>query len=196
MCLIAIAFLIYRARSLFLDVNDTVTFAAIIAIAAAGVLVVVVSVTSAWRAAPAALALAGGITFAVLPYGILARPRDSAVFRMAQMVKTANRDAQPVGTYHVFVRNLIVYTGLKQADLINDDHLVAFGADNRGALVLLSVEDLERLERERSLQFERLGQLRYLDEGQIKVGTLLEPNPADDLKTVVLTRIVGTDQGR
>jgi 4-amino-4-deoxy-L-arabinose transferase-like glycosyltransferase len=188
--LIAIAFLIYRARSLFIDVSDTITLVAIVAIAAAGVLVVVVSLTRAWRAAPAVLALAAGITFAVLPYGILAMPRDSAVWRMAQMVRAANRDAQLVGTYRVFVRNLIFYTGLKQADVINDDHLMAFAADNPGALVLLPIEDVERLERERGLRFERLGQLRYLDEGQIKVGTLLEPNPAQDLKTVVLTRIL------
>jgi hypothetical protein len=115
---------------------------------------------------------------------------------MAEMVKQANRDAQLVGTYRVFVRNLIFYTGLKQADVISDEHLMAFAAANPRALVLLSIEDLERLERERGLRFERLGQLRYLDEGQIKVGTLLEPNPAEDLKTVVLTRIVGDDQGR
>jgi len=195
MCLIAIAFLIYRARSLFIDVNDTLTLAAIIAVAAAGLLVVVLSLTSAWRAAPALLALAGGITFAVLPYGILAMPRDSAVWRMAQMVKAANRNAEVVGTYRVFVRNLIFYTGMKQADVINDDHLIAFAAEHPGALVVLSLDDLERLERERGLRFDRLGELPYLDEGRIKVGTLLNPNPAQDLKTVVLTRIVAAGQG-
>ena len=96
-CLIVIALLIYRARSLFIDVNDTVTLAAIVAIAAAGALVVAVSFTAAWRAAPALLALAGAMTFAVLPYGILAMPRDSAVWRMAQMVKAANRNARGCG---------------------------------------------------------------------------------------------------
>ncbi len=194
--LVAVAVLIYRARILFVDVSDTITVLVVVATGIAGLLVVIVSCTRAWRAAPAALALAGAVTFALLPYGVLARPRDSAVWRMAHMVKEANRDAQPVGTYRVFVRNLIVYAGLKQTDVISDDHLVAFAADNPGALVLLSLDDLERLERERALRFERLGELRYLDEGQIKVGTLLAPNPAEDLRTVVLTRVVDARHGR
>jgi hypothetical protein len=72
---------------------------------------------------------------------------------------------------------------------------MTFAADNPGALVLLSIDDVKRLEAERGLRFERVGQLQYLDEGQIKVGTLLEPNPAEDLKTVVLTRIQPGRQG-
>ena len=100
-----------------------------------------------------------------------------------------------MGTYRVFVRNLIFYTGMKHADVINDDHLMAFAAEHPGALVVLSLDDLARLERERGLRFDRLGELQYLDEGQIKVGTLLNPNPVEDLKTVVLTRIVAARHG-
>jgi 4-amino-4-deoxy-L-arabinose transferase-like glycosyltransferase len=187
--LIGLAFLMYRAQSLFVDVPDTLTLATLITLGVMGALVIIVSLSGAWRGAPAVLALASAVMFAVLPYGVLSSSSDSTVRRLAGMVRSANRDPQVVGTYRVFVRNLVFYSGLKQADLINDDHLQAFASQNPNALVVLPVGDLERLEQQRGLKFERLGEIRYFDEGQIKVGTLLQPNLATDLKTVALVRV-------
>lgn len=187
--LVGLAFLLYRARSLFAGVDETTTIAVMAVIAASGVLVAIVSLTSAWRAGPILLAVAGAITFAVLPYGVLAASGDAAVQQMARMVKDANPERRPVSTYHVFVRNLVFYTGIKQIDLINDEHLTRFVSDNPGALIVLPLEDLERLERERGLRLERLEQVRYFDEGAIRVRTLIEPNPSQDLKTAMLVRV-------
>jgi 4-amino-4-deoxy-L-arabinose transferase-like glycosyltransferase len=193
--LVGLALLIYRVRILFVDVGGALTLATSATIGVLGVIVVIVSFSSAWRAAPGFLAVAGAVTFALLPWGVLSAPRDSAVWRMAEIVRSANPDGRPVGTYGVFVRNLIFHTGLKQSDLINDDHVVSFARQNPSALVVLPMQDLVRLERERGLLFERLAQLRYFDEGQIKVGTLLRPDTAADLQTVVLTRVTGSAQG-
>jgi 4-amino-4-deoxy-L-arabinose transferase-like glycosyltransferase len=187
--LITLAYLIFRVRILFVDVDDTLSLAASAVIAAAGALVVIVSSTSAWRLAPGVLALAAGVTFAVLPYGVLSAPRDSSVARMAELVKTSNAQQGPVGTYGALVRNLIFYTGMRHIDVVNDDHLAQFVAASPSALLLLPRTDLERLEAAGRYRFERLGELRYFDEGQIKVRTLLAPNPAEDLRTIVLARI-------
>jgi hypothetical protein len=187
--LVGLAYSIFRIQTLFVDVGDTLTLTAVAAIGLVGFAVVVVSFTAAWRAAPALLAFAAAITFAVLPWGVLSAPRDSAVFHMAQLVKEANGGGRPVGTYGLLVRNLVFYSGLKQTDLINDDHLAAFVSQHPNALVVLSREDLERLARERGMQLQPLAQVRYFDEGQIKVGTLLQPNVEKDLQTVVLARV-------
>ncbi len=187
--LVAVATLLYRARPLFVDVGDALALTAVGVIGLVGAAVVIVSFTSAWRAAPLCLAAVSAITFAVLPYGVLGRPHDSAVWHLAQAVMAENYHRRPVGTYHVFVRNLIFYTGVRQADLLDDSHLEAFATDNPGALVVLPAVDLERLERAGSLRLERLRLLRYFDEGQFKFGTLMQPRADEDLKTIVLARV-------
>jgi 4-amino-4-deoxy-L-arabinose transferase-like glycosyltransferase len=187
--LVAVATLLYRARPLFIDVSDAVALTAVGVIGLVGATVVIVSFTSGWRGAPLCLAAASAITFAVLPYGVLARPHDSAVWHLAQAVAAENDHRRPVGTYHVFVRNLIFYTGVRQADLLDDSHLEAFATDNPGALVVLPAADLERLERAGSLRFERLRLLRYFDEGQFKLGTLVQPRAEEVLTTIVLARV-------
>jgi 4-amino-4-deoxy-L-arabinose transferase-like glycosyltransferase len=187
--LMSLAYSIFRIQALFVDVGDALTLTAVAVIGVAGFLVVVISFTSAWRAAPAALAFGAALTFAVLPWGVLSAPRDSAVAQLAERLKEANGAGHRVGTYGVLVRNLVFYSGHKQADLINDDHLASFIAENPNALVVLPLADLTRVERERGLRLQPLAQIRYFDEGQIKVRTLLQPNVDQDLQTVVLARV-------
>ena len=183
-----LAFLIFRIQTLFVDVADGLTLTASATIALVGLLVVACSVSSAWRAAPVLLAGAAALVFAVLPWGVLSSPRDSAVSHIATMLRDVNADSRPVATYGVLVRNLVFYSRIKQTDLIDDDHLAAFVAQNPTALIVLSGDELVRLTRERGIKLEPLVQYRYFDEGQIKVGTLVRPN-ADDLQTVVLARV-------
>jgi hypothetical protein len=185
----ALAFLIFRIQALFVDVADGLTLTASGAIALLGLLVVVCSVSSAWRAAPALLAGASALTFAILPWGVLASPRDSAVSHIAAKLREVGAESRPVATYGVLVRNLVFYSRIKQTDLINDDHLAAFVAQNPNALIVLSGDELVRVTRERGIRLEPLAQFRYFDEGQVKVGTLLRPDADADLQTLVLARV-------
>jgi 4-amino-4-deoxy-L-arabinose transferase-like glycosyltransferase len=187
--LVGLAFLIFRIQALFVDVADGLTLMAVGVIGVLGAGVVILSLTSAWRAAPGLLAFAAAVTFAVLPWGVLSAPRDSAVARTAQLVREANTGGRPVGTYGVLVRNLVFYTGIRQVDLINDEQLAGFVSDNPGALVVLPRAGFERVARERGIALEPLAQFRYFDEGQIKVGTLLQPDVDEDLQTVVVARV-------
>jgi 4-amino-4-deoxy-L-arabinose transferase-like glycosyltransferase len=187
--LVALAVMLYRARPLFLNVSElnTVIVAGIIAVA--GAAVVFISFSGAWRSAPGLLAFATALTFAVLPYGVLASARDSTVKQMADRVQRvrASGDAA-IGTYKVFVRNLVFYTGLKHTDIINDEHLTQWLAQNSRALVVMSAADADRLSAA-GLQMERLAELPYFNEGAIKVRMLLWPDPVADLETAVLVRV-------
>lgn len=187
--LVGLAYLIFRIQTLFVDVADALTLTTVAVIGLAGFAVIVISLTSAWRAAPLVLALAGAVTYALLPWGVLSAPRDSAVSQVAQLVKQHNGDGRPIGTYGVLVRNLVFYSGHKQTDLVNDDHVASFVAQNPNALVVLPREDWDRLAQQRNIRLEPLAQVRYFDEGQIKVRTLLSPNLEEDLQTVVLARV-------
>jgi hypothetical protein len=108
---------------------------------------------------------------------------------MADLVRAAHTGNEVVGTYRVFVRNLVFYTGIVDTDIINDDHLREWLAAHGRALVVMPAADADRLAKLPWLSFERLSALPYFDDASLRVGTLLWPNPATDLDTVVLARL-------
>ena len=186
--LAALAGLLYRAQPLFLNVSSFNTMFVAGIIAVAGLAVIVVSCTSGWRSAPGMLAFSTAIAFALLPYGVLAAAHDSTVVQMADRVTTAYRPGDAIGTYQVFVRNLVFYTGLKHTDIIHDEHLFDWLSRNERALVVMQEADADRLEAG-GLNMQRLVELPYFNDGSIRVRMLLWPEPATDIAKVVLVRI-------
>ncbi len=186
--LAALAGLLYRAQPLFLNVSSFNTMFVAGIIAVAGLAVIVVSCTSGWRSAPGMLAFSTAIAFALLPYGVLAAAHDSTVVQMADRVTTAYRPGDAIGTYQVFVRNLVFYTGLKHTDIIHDEHLFDWLSRNERALVVMQEADADRLEAG-GLNMQRLVELPYFNDGSIRVRMLLWPEPAADIAKVVLVRI-------
>jgi hypothetical protein len=170
------------------NVSPLATLVVAISIAAAGVAVIAVSVTGAWRSAPGMLAFATAITFAVLPYGALPNDDQSAVVQMAERIRRSSHPGEAIGTYKVFVRNLVFYTGMKHTDIIHDEHLADWLSKNPRALLVMPASDAARLE-QRGLTMQRLAEQTYFNDGAIKVRTLVWPNQTEDLETVVLVRV-------
>jgi 4-amino-4-deoxy-L-arabinose transferase-like glycosyltransferase len=187
--LLVLATLVFRARTLFLNVAEMNSLVVAGILAVGGVAVVIVSLTGAWRSAPGLLAFATAVSFAALPYGVLSAAGDSTVKQMADHVRQAHAGTDaPIGTYKVFVRNLVFYSGLKSTDIIHDEHLTQWLASNPRALLVMLEEDADRLAAQ-GLQMQRLTTLPYFNDGVIKIRMLLWPNPATDLQQVVLVRI-------
>jgi 4-amino-4-deoxy-L-arabinose transferase-like glycosyltransferase len=184
--LVAIAVLLLRAQPLFVNLPSTFTWIASGIIAAAGILVVAVALSPAWRAAPWTLALAAALSFSAVQWGALSAPGEEPVQQMARLVQLHHTGSEAIGTHQVFVRNLVFYTGLRQVDLIDHDQLTDFvrGADR--VLVVLTEEDLDAFEARGGLRLIRLGDVRYFNEAGLRVGTLLWPDPARDITRVVL----------
>jgi 4-amino-4-deoxy-L-arabinose transferase-like glycosyltransferase len=189
--LIALAAVLYRARSLFLDVAPTATLVVTVLIAAAGAAVVLASLTNAWRVAPGVLALGAALTFATLPYSALPSSRDAAVQKMATLVQQSRADGEAIGTYRVFVRNLVFYSGLKHTDIIHDEHLKEWLVKNPRALIVLPATEADRLQRDAGLSMHRVAQLPYFDDGGIRVRMLVWPDRANDIQHVALVRVGG-----
>jgi 4-amino-4-deoxy-L-arabinose transferase-like glycosyltransferase len=187
--LIALATVVYRARSLFVNLAETNALIVAVLVGVCGLAVVIISLTGAWRSAPGLLAFATAVSFAALPYGVLADADQSTVTQMAERVRQAHAaDGSAIGTYKVFVRNLVFYSGLKHTDIIHDEHLTQWLADKPQALVVMPAADADRLGAT-GLKMERLASLPYFNEGVIKLRMLLWPDPAADLQQVVLVRI-------
>jgi 4-amino-4-deoxy-L-arabinose transferase-like glycosyltransferase len=188
--LVLVAVLLYRARPLFLEVSPDVGAGVAGAVGLGGVAVVIVSLTAAWRMAPAILALAAAISFAAIPYATLPSSADSTVRQLAERIRALKSPDEAVGTYGVFVRNLVFYSHTKQTDIVHDQHLMDWLASTPKALLVLRTTDADRLQRERGLQFEGLATYRYFDEGRMRVGTVLWPDPATYQEEVALVRVI------
>ena len=184
--LVALGVLLYRAQPLLINVQPIFTTMAATVIVVMGALVILAAVTRNWRAAPAVLAIAAALTLPAIQYGALSSGGDDTVQQMARLV-THNRIASgEVGTYGVFVRNLVFYTGIKTTDIINDDQATNFLLQPERALMVATAESIDRLERERGVTIRRIAELPYFNEAGIRVRTLLWPDRSRDLTRVVL----------
>jgi 4-amino-4-deoxy-L-arabinose transferase-like glycosyltransferase len=183
---VALGVLLYRAQPLLINVQPIFTTLTSAVIAVMGGLVILVALSRNWRAGPAVLAIAAALALPAIQYGALASGGDDTVQQMARLV-TQNRSASgEVGTYGVFVRNLVFYTGVKTTDIIDDEQARNFLRQDRRALMVATAESIDRLEREHGLNLHRIAELPYFNEAGIRVRTLLWPDPARDLTRVVL----------
>jgi 4-amino-4-deoxy-L-arabinose transferase-like glycosyltransferase len=184
--LVALAALLYQARPLVTTLAPGYTVASASVIAVAGIAVILVALSRAWRSAPAVLALGAAITFVALQYGALASGGDDSVRQLARLVGQHRAQGEEIGTYGVFVRNLVFYSRMKTVDIITDEQAQQFLAHTDRALLVLPSDVLERLQRERGIVVKPLAQLSYFNQAGVRVGTLLNPDPARDLTQVVL----------
>ena len=184
--LLAVAILVLRAQPLFITVPPLLTWVAVGVIAASGVLVILTSISPAWRMAPWALALAAALSFSALQWGALSAPGEEPVQQMARLVQAHRSHAESIGTYGVFVRNLVFYTGTQTVDLINDDQLAGFANSADRVLIVLPEKVLDDFEERGGARLVRLGAVRYFNEAGLRLRTLLWPDPARDTTRVVL----------
>ena len=183
--LIFAAALARAGPALLSDGPATTIRVASILIALAGVGVVLAARSPRQRRLPVALAAAAVVTALSLQYSVLSRPGPEPVERMAALVRAAGGDDVPYGRYRVFVRNLLYYVGRPHVDLFTPGQLQAFLASSGPVLCVLTDTDLEQARAEGATAYE-LGRVAYLDTGRLQLRTLLRPDPATDLQTVVL----------
>jgi 4-amino-4-deoxy-L-arabinose transferase-like glycosyltransferase len=184
--LVALGILLYRAQPLLINVQPVFTTIAAAAIVIAGVLVIVFAASSQWRLAPVVIALAGAITLPVIQYGALSSGGDDTVRQMARLVQQQRGGNEEVGTWGVFVRNLVFYSGVKTTDVIDDEQARNFLNRSERALLVAPVTEIDRLERDHGVQVKRIAELLYFNEAGVRVRTLLWPDRARDLTRVVL----------
>ena len=154
-------------------------------IAIAGLGVVLTALSSRQRHLPAALAGAAVVTTLSLQYSVLSREGPEPVERMATLVRAAGPGDVAYGRYRVFARNLLYYSGRPHVDLITAEQLRAFLASPEPVLCVLLEADLELARAEGATAYE-LGRVAYFDIGRLQLETLVRPDPAADLQTVVL----------
>jgi 4-amino-4-deoxy-L-arabinose transferase-like glycosyltransferase len=183
---VTLGVLLYRAHPLLINVQSIYTTIASYAIAIMGALVIVTALSKNWRSAPVVIAIAAAVALPAVQYGALSSGGDDTVRQMAKLVQEHRAGNEEVGTMGVFVRNLVFYSGVKTTDVITDEQARDFLSQNDRALLVVSAETMDRLEKERGLKVRRLAELLYFNEAGIRVRTLLWPDTSRDLTRVVL----------
>lgn len=183
--LLGLGALLYRARTLLVHIADGYAPVSAVVLGAAGLALIIVSLSRAWRTTPAALALAAAIGLPALHYGALSAGNDDTVQQMARAVLAERRNNEEVASYQVFVRNLVFYTGVRQGDLITVEQLRTFLSSPSRVLAVMRAETADELQRS-GVTLRRLEEIDYFNSGAIRLRTLIWPEEAEGVQKVVL----------
>lgn len=186
--------LVYRARPLLVEWNEPATLSIALAVFLAGGAVAAFSV-GAWPQGPEATARAAVIptlvaaAAVVMAIGahlvVLASPGPSPVERMAALLAVERGTGEPYGRHRVFDRNLVYYMRTPHVELPVLPAAYDFLRSPGRVLCVLRAEDAARLQQD-GLRLQRLGEVRYLNTGNLNLRTLLDPDPQRYLQRVVL----------
>lgn len=180
---VALAALLHRAMSVVVNVPSVLVSAAGVAIAAAGLGLLVLSAVGRARLIPLGVGFAAALSLAGLHFALSPAGRDP-VQEMASLVAAHRTTGQRLGTYRVFVRNLVFYTHVPSDDLTGPEEARRFLAGREPVLCVMRRPDLERVAA--GLPVRVLGEVLYLNASAVRLRTLFSPNPALDLEHVVL----------
>lgn len=182
----AMAFLLYRARSLFVSVDPSLTWAGIALVSAAALALALTAAAGAWRRLPVVMTISAAALLLTVQFGAFAGKRPEAVEEIAAMIHANRLGGEPVGDYEAFVRNLPFYTRLPQKPIYDDAGALTFLKSDQRVFLVLRQRDLERLKTIGNVPLNTIGKVTYWNTAAVRLRTLLAPLPDEDLDTVVL----------
>jgi len=183
---VSIAFLVYRARVLFIAAYPAVTWAGIILVSSAAIALAATAAVRAWRVVPAVMAACAAVLLLTVEFGAFAGQRPEAVEEIAALIHANRFGGEPIGEYETFVRNLPFYTRIQQQPIADDTSAINFLKSDQRVFLVLHQEDLERLKTIGNVPLKTIGKVTYWNTAGVRLRTLLVPLPDEDLDTVVL----------
>ena len=178
--------LFYRARMLFVSAYPALTWTGIALVFAAAMALAATAASRAWRRLPAVMAVSSAILLLTLQFGAFAGKRPEAVEEVAAMIHANRLGGEPIGEYETFVRNLPFYTHIPQVPITDDTTALTFLKSNGRVFLVLNRRDLDRLKTMIDVPLKTIGQVTYWNTARVRLGTLIDPLPEQDLDTVVL----------
>lgn len=182
--LCAFGVLVYRARSLLPDGSSVALLLGVASLMGSGVVVMFVGIMRR-KFVPVALVAAAVVSALSVQYVVLSRAGPEPVEVLAELIREAKPAKIPYGRYRVFVRNLVFYTGRPHVELSSTEQVASFLRSSERVLGVIDEVDLDEIKASGVTVYE-LGRVSYLNTGNLNLGTLLKPNPEDDLRTVIL----------
>jgi len=150
-----------------------------------GIALAGIAATSSWRMLPAAASVAGVLVLVSVWFGALAGNRPEAVEQMASLIASHRSADEPIGVLDVFTRNLVFYTGTPQMQLYGIEQAGMFLQSPNRVLLVLRSTDVPAVAAASGTAPKTIGEIRYLNTANIRVRTLLRPEPTE-IETISL----------
>ena len=182
----ALALVLVRAQPILITAYPLLTWTAAAVTAAAALALAWVAWAGRWtRLAPVMVAAAAIVLLAV-QFGGLAGRRPEPVEEMAALVIANRLSSEPVAEYRAFVRNLVFYTRFPHVEIFDDQPAIDFMKSPQRVLLVIPAGELDRLRQVSGVAMRTIAGVRYVNTANLKIGTLLRPDPAAHVETVLL----------
>jgi 4-amino-4-deoxy-L-arabinose transferase-like glycosyltransferase len=183
---VLVAILLWRARGIFINAWPPLTWAAIGALLAGALAVGACARPRHLARIPVLMPACAALLLVAIQFGALSGRRPEAVETMAALVRQHRSASEPVGEYHVFVRNLVFYLGFRQEYLSTAERAVEFMRSNERVLMIVRDTDLGPLETLAGVRMQRLGEVPYVNTAGLRLSTLLSPEPQTAVHRVLI----------
>jgi len=151
-----------------------------------GIALAGVAATSSWRRLPVAASIAGVLVLVSVWFGAFVGNRPEPVEQMAALIHSHRSAQEPIGVLDVFTRNLGFYTGAPRMQLFGTEQAGLFLHSPERVLLVLRSADLPAVAAASGLTLKTLGEVRYLNTANIRLRTLLRPDPTTEIETISL----------
>jgi 4-amino-4-deoxy-L-arabinose transferase-like glycosyltransferase len=181
---LAVAFV--RMEPLLNAAYPLATWMGVCLLGCSGILLAGVVATSSWRRLPLAATIAGVLVLLSVWFGALVGNRPEPVEQMAAMIHSHRSAQEPIGVLDVFTRNLGFYTGAPRMQLYGTQQASIFLHSPERVLLVLRSADVPAVAAASGLTLKTLGEVRYLNTANIRLRTLLRPDPTMEIETISL----------
>lgn len=183
---VLVALLLWRGRNLFVSVWPPLGWMAIGALLACAGTLAAAARPGHLDRLPRRMPACAAVLLVAIQFGALSGRRPEPVEQMAMLVRQHRTANEPVGEYHIFVRNLVYYVGFRQEYLSTEARAAEFMRSLSRVLMVVRDTDLPKLEQLAGVPMRRLGEVRYFNTANLKLSMLLTPSPEQDVQRVLL----------
>ena len=181
-----LAVLFVRTEPLFINAYPPDTWIGVCALGCAAIALAGGAATSSWRLLPTGASVAGVLVLVSVWFGALAGNRPEAVEQMAALIRSQRVADERIGVLDVFTRNLGFYTGAPRMQLFDVQQAAHFVQSPERVLLVLRLADVRAVEAASGLTLRTLGETRYLNTANIRLRTLVRPDPAREIEAISL----------
>jgi 4-amino-4-deoxy-L-arabinose transferase-like glycosyltransferase len=181
-----LAFVFVRMEPLFVNTYPLATWISVCLLGCSAIGLAGIAATSSWRVLPLGSSVAGVLVLMSVWFGALAGNRPEPVEQMAALIQSHRSAQEPIGVLDVFTRNLGFYTGAPRMQLFGVEQAGLFLHSPERVLLVLRSADLPAVTAASGLNPKTLGEVRYLNTANIRLRTLLRPDPATEIEMISL----------
>ncbi len=181
-----LAVVFVRMEPLFANTSLLAIWIPVCLLGCAAIALAGIAATSSWRLVPLGATIAGALVLVSVWFGALAGHRPEPVEQMAALIQAQRPAQEPIGVLDVFTRNLGFYTGAPRMQLYDIEQAGMFLHSPERVLLVLRASDVPAVATASGLTLKTLGEVRYLNTANVRLRTLLRPDPSAEIEVISL----------